>query len=179
MALRGNFDILKYMKTKIKKSLIFAIIFIVAVFMAAALFLTYPEFFISRKKIGNVIYFPNQNLKIKVELATAPYQWVKGLMFREFLSKDSGMLFVFPDERIRSFWMKNTKIPLDIIFISKDSPERKIVDIKANFEPCPETKLMCPSYNSAAPSMYVLETNAGFAKKNDIKIGDSVEINRN
>lgn len=176
MALKGNFDILKYMKNKIKKSLIFAIIFIVAVFMTAALFLIYPEFFIFRKKLGDIVYFPNQNLKMKVELAATPYQWAKGLMFREFLPEDSGMLFVFPDERLRSFWMKNTKIPLDIIFISKDG---KIVDIKENFEPCPEAQLACPSYNSAAPSMYVLETNSGFAKKNDIKINDTIEINRN
>jgi hypothetical protein len=83
------------------------------------------------------------------------------------------MLFVFPAEATQSFWMKNTKIPLDIIFVSAAG---KIVDIKNNFLPCLVSD--CPSYTSAVPAQYVLEINGGLAQKRGIKIGDLLQIKK-
>jgi YVTN family beta-propeller protein len=95
-----------------------------------------------------------------------------GLMFRKSLEWNNGMLFVFEDESNLSFWMKNTYIPLDMIFVDKDF---RIVDINQNAQPCIEEK-HCPSYSSKQPAKYVLEVNAGFVKQNKIKIGDTVDL---
>lgn len=117
------------------------------------------------------VSFPQHNLNIQAEVAKNAYQLTKGLMFRKSLDEDKGMLFIFPNEAVRSFWMKNTKIPLDIIFISKD---KKIMDIKENFLPCQQT--FCPSYKSSSPAKYVLEINAGLAQKNKIQIGEDISF---
>lgn len=117
------------------------------------------------------VSFPQHNLNIQAEIAKNPYQLTKGLMFRKSLDENKGMLFIFPSESYQSFWMKNTKIPLDIIFISKD---KKIVDIKENFLPCQQT--FCPSYKSSSPAKYVLEVNADFVQKNKILIGEEVSF---
>lgn len=120
------------------------------------------------------IYFPAQpNFIINAELAQTPAQWERGLMFRTSMAADHGMLFVFPAEAPQSFWMKNTKIPLDMIFISAAG---KIVDIKNDFQPCLAAD--CPSYTSAAPAQYALEINGGLAQKNSINIGDSLQIKK-
>ena len=105
---------------------------------------------------------------INAEIADDNKERIQGLMFREKLDGNSGMLFVFDDEDYQQFWMKNTIIPLDIIFIGKNF---EIVDIK-NAEPC--RKEPCEVYASANPSKYVLEVNLDFASKNNIKIGDIV-----
>ncbi|MEK7149491.1 MAG: DUF192 domain-containing protein [Patescibacteria group bacterium] len=171
---------------KIFNKTFYLIILCGAAALTAILFLIYPKFYIRQltDKNPQAVYFPKNNLKIDIEVAATPYQWTKGLMFRENMPEDSGMLFIFPNEETRSFWMKNTLIPLDIIFISKDNPEGKqfsngagkIVDIKENFEPCPAETIMCPIYNSKSPAMYVLEVNAGFSAKNKIEIWDRVEF---
>lgn len=106
----------------------------------------------------------------KVELANTPEKRVKGLMYRESLDKDKGMLFEFQDESERSFWMKDTFIPLDIIFINN---EKVIVNITTAL-PC--QNMPCKNYHSGKPAMYVLEINAGEASKRNIKIGDKIEI---
>jgi uncharacterized membrane protein (UPF0127 family) len=90
-------------------------------------------------------------------------------MFRTELAQNSGMLFVFEDMQQRGFWMKNTKIPLDIMFIDSDGI---IVDVKENFQPC--TTEDCDVYFSA-PAQYVLEVNAGFTAENSIYKGTVVE----
>ena len=161
---------------KLRKIIWLSIISVAAVFMAVAIFVVYPKFFLEKKKPVNFVVFPDNGLEIKVELAATPYDWAKGLMFRDKLAQNTGMLFVFPDEAIRTFWMKNTLIPLDIIYISKDN---KIVDIKENFVPCPDSVLNCPTYQSKLPAMYVLELEAGVVRGNNISTGDSVEIKNN
>ncbi len=166
----------------LKKAIYLFLIFIAAVFITAVLVFVYPKFFFLKKETEeaapttyqeNKVYFSKQKLNINVEVAKDPYAWIKGLMFREFMPKNSGMLFIFPDEVKRTFWMKNTLIPLDIIFISKD---KKIVDIKENFEPCLGSQMSCPSYFPTSPAMYVLEVNAGIVKENGLEIGDDVEL---
>ena len=109
------------------------------------------------------------DLSIPVELAITPEQQMQGLMFRTNLS--GGMLFTYADEKPRHFWMKNTLIPLDIIFIDKDM---KIVTIRQAI-PCERDP--CMAYSSE-PAQYVLEVNWMFTKKNDIEIGNNISFNK-
>lgn len=106
---------------------------------------------------------------VRAEVANTDTEKTKGLMHRKNLEEDAGMLFNFTSEKNRSFWMKNTLIPLDIIFIDKD---KKIVDIIENMEPCLEEP--CQVYESKYPAMYALEVNAGYVDKNNIRTGKTV-----
>ncbi len=127
-------------------------------------------YFVSKNK-KTEIFFPKQNIKIEAQLAQTILQQTKGLMNVKSLPENQGMLFVFLDESRKSFWMKNTYIPLDLIFISRD---KKIVEIKENFEPCQQKN--CPSYTSQKKVKYVLEVNGGFCQKHQIKEGDEVRF---
>ena len=111
--------------------------------------------------------------RFDVEIADTPESRMQGLMFREYLDKDKGMLFIFDDEAERSFWMKNTKIPLDIIFIDAN---KNIINI-LTAKPC--TEEICDTYDSEQPAKYVLEINAREADKRGIKTGDYVKISIN
>ena len=113
----------------------------------------------------------NSITPVYVDIANDPDEQSRGLMFRKSLEWNNGMLFVFDDEKQLSFWMKNTYIPLDMIFINN---EFKIIDIKEDAQPCLEK--ICPKYSSKEPAKYVLEVNAGFVQKNKIKIGDRILI---
>ena len=110
-------------------------------------------------------------VKLNVEIADDNDERAKGLMFREKLDENEGMLFVFDDESYQTFWMKNMLIPLDLIFIGKNF---EIVGIK-NAEPCKTEN--CILYQSSKPAMYVLEVNNGFAVKNNIKTGNKIILN--
>ena len=105
-----------------------------------------------------------------VEVAKTDQEKSKGLMFREQMPKDDGMLFFFDDESPKTFWMKNTLLPLDMIFIDADMV---VVEIKANVPPCKEDP--CPTYESE-PAKYVLEINGGVAEKKNINIGDKITL---
>lgn len=107
-------------------------------------------------------YVKIDNQKIKVEIADNPLKRQKGLMHRESLCKDCGMLFVFNKEKNHTFWMKNTLIPLDMIFINKD---KYVIDI-VQAQPC--KKEPCKIYFAKNKSLYVLETNQGRFNKNII-----------
>jgi uncharacterized membrane protein (UPF0127 family) len=101
-----------------------------------------------------------------VEVMRTPEQLAQGLMFRRYMPDDRGMLFDFKTEQPVQFWMKNTYLPLDMIFISKAG---KIVSIAENAEPLSE-KLIA----SGAPALGVLEVNAGTAARIHAKPGDTV-----
>ncbi len=120
------------------------------------------------------IYINNgeKMIKIKVEIADDNEERMKGLMFREKLNANEGMFFIFENEEYLNFWMKNTLIPLDIIFIDKNF---EIVGIK-NAVPCLEDS--CTLYTSAKPSKYVLEVNINFTTKNNINIGDKIKFKK-
>ena len=109
--------------------------------------------------------------KVNVELAITAEEKAKGLMHREYLDENAGVLFVFEKEGIPGFWMKNTLISLDMIFIDSDN---KIVDIMT-VEPC--KKEPCKRYSPKTDSKYVLEVNAGFAEKHNLQIGEEVKLN--
>lgn len=91
-----------------------------------------------------------------------------GLMHREYLDENKGMLFVFEKEDKYYFWMKNTLIPLDIIWLDNN---KKIIFINKDTPPC-KTE-MCPSYGPNQTTKYVIEINAGLTEKYDIKEGDT------
>ena len=105
----------------------------------------------------------------KVELATSVEERSKGLMFRESLKEGNGMLFVFPESREHNFWMKNTFISLDMIWISA---ERRVVHIERGVLPCVED--LCPSYGFGGNSRYVLEINS--FESAGIEIGEEVNF---
>ncbi|MBN2653477.1 MAG: DUF192 domain-containing protein [Spirochaetales bacterium] len=108
--------------------------------------------------------------EVKVEIADDNISRQRGLMHRTKLKENSGMLFVFNREQILNFWMKNTYIPLDIAYISKDF---QIIDI---FTMVP---LSTQSVESTGMAKYALEVNAGFFKKKNVKVGDFIEVERN
>jgi uncharacterized protein len=105
------------------------------------------------------------------ELALTEAQHARGLMYRRAISDTYAMLFVFSDDDYRSFWMKNTLIPLDIIFIDAT---RRVVSIAASVPPCQGEP--CPSYESEAPARYVLEIRGGLAKEMKLAPGDLVDF---
>lgn len=110
-------------------------------------------------------------IEINVEIADDNGEKMRGLMFRENLNENGGMFFVFENESYQTFWMKNTFIPLDIIFIDKNF---KIVDIKSAV-PCEEGP--CTLHKSSKPAKYVLEVNSNFTIKNNVKAGDKIILN--
>ena len=109
-------------------------------------------------------------IEVKAEIADSQEKRERGLMFRESLKENSGMYFTFDNDATFNFWMKNTLIPLDIIFISKDYI---IVDI-IQAEPCVEDP--CESYKTTEMSRYVLEVNKDFTTINSIEVGDRIII---
>ncbi|HKJ17736.1 MAG TPA: DUF192 domain-containing protein, partial [Xanthomonadales bacterium] len=108
--------------------------------------------------------------KFSVEIADTPDKQQLGLMFRESMPRDHGMLFIFPGETMRSFWMKNTKIPLDIIYFDKD------LEMVSHSRAVPCRTRQCPGYPSTGPAMYVLELNAGLAEELGLVAGDQLEV---
>lgn len=108
----------------------------------------------------------SEKLLFSVELALTHSQRQKGLMYRTHLDDDKGMLFIFPKAAPRSFWMRNTYIPLDIIFLQ---PDGTIINIVANAEPGTETQRL-----SAGPAKAVLEIRGGLAGELGIQPGDKV-----
>jgi uncharacterized membrane protein (UPF0127 family) len=108
--------------------------------------------------------------KVTVEVSQTDAAREKGLMFRESLPENAGMLFIFDKPDFYAFWMKDTLIPLDIIWIDGN----KIVDIKTDLPPGQGE--FPPAYVTSAPADMVLEVNAGFAKKNNVQVNDTVKI---
>lgn len=102
-----------------------------------------------------------------IEIAKTEYETQTGLMYRDSMKTDRGMLFIFDNASPRYFYMKNTRLPLDIIYISED---KKIVSFYENAEPFNESSLP-----SEAPAKYVLEINGGLIEKLGISVGDSLD----
>ncbi|MFC1704117.1 DUF192 domain-containing protein [Candidatus Omnitrophota bacterium] len=107
----------------------------------------------------------------EVELAVTPQERISGLMHRRRLSANRGMLFLFEDEFPHGFWMKNTYIPLDIIWLDRD---KEIVFIERNVQPCFSDK--CQSIVPDVKAMYVLELNAGVANNIGLSEGDRAQF---
>lgn len=113
-----------------------------------------------------------QGHRFTTELAVSDAQREHGLMDRTALAADHSMLFVFPDSQPRAFWMKNTLIPLDILYFSKD---RKLVAMQLNAQPCKADP--CGIYPSGdKEATYVLEVAAGTAGRIGLKLGDELTV---
>lgn len=105
---------------------------------------------------------------VQVELALDDYARSRGLMHRTRLEPDAGMLFVFPDEQPRTFWMHDTLIPLDIVFLESSG---RVINV-AHGEPGVER----PGYHSARPARMVLELNGGWCETHGLRPGDELAV---
>jgi uncharacterized protein len=116
------------------------------------------------------VYLSTQggDLAVSVEIVATEAKIQRGLMFREHLPPDQGMLFLMGEERPWSFWMRNTLIPLDMIFIGKDM---KVAGVVENAEPRTETLR-----EVKAPSLYVLEVNGGYCAAHKVGAGAAVRF---
>ena len=110
--------------------------------------------------------------RFTVEVADSNEERSRGLMFRDSLEKDTGMLFVHDNEEPQAYWMKNTHIPLDILYFSKD---RKLVSAQERVPPCSAGD-RCPPYASDGAALYVLELNAGSVALFKIQTGDEMKV---
>lgn len=126
------------------------------------------------KKKDITIVFPDKKIskKIRVEIAESPAQHERGLMFRKGLGKDEGMLFIFEEESVLSFWMKNTIIDLSIGYFNKDL---KLIDIQEMAATTiMQTRL--PNYPSKGPAKYALEMSSKWFEKNKVQIGSTLKL---
>ncbi len=102
----------------------------------------------------------------RLELARTPEEQAQGLMFRESLPEKAGMLFLFGDKGVHRFWMKNTMIPLDMVWMDA---EGRVLFVSADTPPCKADP--CPSYGTETPAASVLEIAGGMAAKEKIVVG--------
>ncbi len=127
---------------------------------------------ISFEKEGELQIYKRDSLlaNINIEIAETDYETQTGLMYRESMQEKQGMLFIFLDVAMHSFYMKNTEIPLDLIFIDEN---QHIASFQENAQPFNEEGL-----SSQVPIKYVLEVNAGLAEKWLLEVGDRVVFTR-
>jgi len=125
---------------------------------------------IAFKKEGELTVFKSKTdsllVKLNIEIADSDYETQTGLMYRQSMEDKQGMLFVFLEEAMHSFYMKNTEFPLDLIFIKENL---SIASFQENAQPLNESSL-----SSKVPVQYVLEVNAGLVAKWGLQVGDSV-----
>jgi uncharacterized protein len=129
--------------------------------------LTFPVAIFSQGSDRSFMELKIRGKKLRVEVVRTESEKARGLMFREKLGRDEGMLFVYEKEEWLSFWMKNTRIPLSIAFLDKGG---KIVDIQDM------VPFSLQSRTSVFPAQYALEVNQGWFKENGIAIGDVVKL---
>ncbi len=144
------------------------VLFAVAIFLVVFFLLSQSQH--SGKEQITITNSAGREIPIYVEIADEWPEMEKGLMYRESLPEDEGMLFIFPSSGIYPFWMKNTLISLDAIYISQNGT---IVDI-LQMEPCLSDP--CHSYPPDAEALYVLEVNKGFSERHGIGIGDRMML---
>ncbi len=112
------------------------------------------------------------NFNLITDLALTQDQQTKGLAVKNTMNESQGMLFVFEHPSLESFWMKDMKFPIDIIWMDAN---RSVVYIAPDLKPCPAVG-DCPAYVPAKESMYVLETKAGFSHRHDVKPGSQMNF---
>ena len=133
-------------------------------------FALFASFFVSGCAGASQPWVEVGGQRYAIELADDDAERARGLMFRDVMANDHGMLFIHDNEEPLAYWMKNTKIPLDILYFDDG---RKLVAQQRDVPPC-SLGDACPSYPSEAPARYVLELNAGEAARLGLK--DGVEL---
>ncbi len=137
---------------------------------AAARFLAGAAFLAASLAANADLAFKTAQVKVgphplNVEVASSDPQRMQGLMFREKLGRNDGMLFIFDEPAYQSMWMKNTLIPLSVAFIDADGRILNILDME------PQT---LDTHSSAGPAVYAIETNKGWFAQNKVKPGEKV-----
>lgn len=150
---------------------IMLLIICIAIFVCLFFYLLHPVISSnSPRSLSSSVCFGKNCFQ--VELAKTGAEQEKGLMYRTSLDKNKGMLFIFNKEGFYPFWMKDTLIPLDMVWIDGNN---KVVFIAQNVQPC--KSLICPSVFPWVKAKYVLEVNAGICNEISLKIGDTLNIN--
>ncbi len=158
----GEKSIMIKHKFKLNTNLIISMIIVIALLI----FLT-----INKNQKYTKVCFNDKEICFRAEVADSEAKRQHGLMFRKNLKQDEGMLFIFPIADTYAFWMKNTLIPLDIIWINEN---REIVFIKKDAQPC--KNLACDNIIPTAKALYVFEINSGLVEKFRIKEKDTAMI---
>ena len=143
------------------KKAVLIIVFLLILFFAAS--------FIDSQKRTQLCFESNC---FDAELALTSKEREQGLMFRDYLEEKEGMLFVFTAEEEYGFWMKDTAIPLDMIWLNED---KEVVFISKNNQPCDNDE--CSAVNPDKKAKYVLELNGGTADKIGLEVGDRADFN--
>jgi len=121
----------------------------------------------------SLVTLPNGK-DIKVEVLTNPQDMLRGMMFRDKLDMDRGMLFIHGSPGKYPYWMYQVRIPLDILWMARN---HSVVEISANTPPCPSKKASeCPNFGGHEEAAYVLELAGGAAAKYGIKVGDTINF---
>jgi len=144
----------------------------IVVFLLIAVFLISTGTWWCSKRGESTVSHPEvcfRGFCLQIEVAESSQERQRGLMFRESLDEDKGMLFVFEKEGIYPFWMKNTLIPLDIIWLDNAG---EVVDIKKNAAPCQGG--VCETFTPKGEAKHVLEINAGIVDRIGLSIGDTL-----
>jgi uncharacterized membrane protein (UPF0127 family) len=108
---------------------------------------------------------------IRVEVMMHPNDMLRGLMFRESLAPDRGMLFIYGSPGNYSYWMFQVKIPLDILWMDSS---RTVVEISENTPPCPAGSKKCQTYGGKYPAQFILELAAGSVAKHNLRVGNTL-----
>jgi len=153
---------------QLKKRLVYISI-VVSLFLAGGVW--FDDSLQTFKK-GKVIFSEPESV-FDIEIAETEDQRAQGLMYRESLALNAGMLFIFEQEGIQRVWMKNTLIALDVIFLSSKG---KVVSILHDLKPC--KRPVCEIYTSKVSAKYMLEVNAGVVKKAGLMIGQQSVFSR-
>ena len=141
----------------------------IALAVGALLIVISAIFFATSSRYGVFNLLVNNNT-LKVEIATTSQEQQKGLCCRDTLAENSGMLFVYDTPGLHYYWMKDTRIPLDMYWLNT---QKEIIHIEKNVQPSSYPK----SFGPNQPSLYVLETNAGYADSHGITVGQVVQFN--
>jgi uncharacterized protein len=136
-------------------------------FFLLLLFWEHEEVIYSQQREEGLFQLTIKGKKIRVEVVRTEGEKARGLMFRDKLGADEGMLFVYEEEEFLTFWMKNTPLPLSIAFIDQKG---RIVDIQ-DMEP-----FNLRTHTSARPARYALEMNRNWFQKNGINVGDVAKM---
>jgi len=124
-----------------------------------------------RSKVTHIRIFLPDGETIIADLAKTEEERTQGLMFRNTLNDDQGMLFVFEEEGLYFFWMKNMNFAIDILWLDR---QKRIVHLELNVPPC--KKEPCPTYAPDLPAKYVLELKAGSIERRKLKLFDQIDF---